>query len=196
MRASDNVQKRNNRGFTLIEMMVAMFMFAILIAAVSQIFTSAFSGYRDAKAVQRDLETAQFSINTIAKELRTSTVVSASGSQSSVKFYDYSQATCFQYRISGGNLQVARSGTPADVSECDSFNLSSFTAIAHGIVSGGFFVTPSEPVSGTPPAGGRVGTVTVSLEIGESAVHRARIQTSVSLRDYSYVGLLDTDPAP
>ncbi|MFZ2300028.1 MAG: prepilin-type N-terminal cleavage/methylation domain-containing protein [Candidatus Moraniibacteriota bacterium] len=190
----DTIHRKHGSGFTLIEMMIAMFLFVILIVAVSQIFSAAFSGYRDAKAAQRDLETAQFAINTIAKELRTSTVVSSSGSQSTVKFYDYSQSTCFQYRVSGGNLQVASSGAPSDASACDSSNLSSFTTIASGILSGRFFVTLSEPASGTPPTGGTVGKVTISLEIGEGSAHQARIQTSASLRDYGYVGLLNLNP--
>lgn len=187
----------SRRGFTLIELLVSMFMFVILMAAISQIFTAAFAGYRNTKSVQQDLEAAQFAVNTIAKELRTSTVESASGSQSSVLFYDYSQKTCFRYSVSGANLRVER-GSSSDENRC-SVGLSGPAIIASGIIGGKFFVTPSERLSGTPPTG-TVGKVTISLEIGEGVAqglaHRARIQTSVSLRDYSYVGLLDTDPAP
>ncbi len=180
---SPNIFKKHS-GFTLTEVLVSLFLFVILIAAIAQIFTSAFTGYRYTKTVQRDLEAAQFAMNTIAKELRTGSIVSSSGSRSSVQFYDHSQGVCFEYRVSGGNLEVARSNATG-VNDCSSLNLSSFTTVAGGIVSGGFFVTPSDGTSSPK----RVGRITISLEIGEGDTHRARVQTSASLRDYGNSGL-------
>ncbi len=179
-----NFFKKYNRGFTLVEVLVSLFLFVILMAAIAQIFTSAFTGYRSTKTIQRDLEVAQFAMNTIAKELRTSSIVSSSGNQSSVQFYDHSQGECFRYRVPGNTLQVA-SSSATSASDCSSLNPSSFTTIVTGIVSGGFFVTPSDGASSPK----RVGKITISLEIGEGETHRARIQSSASLRDYGNAGL-------
>lgn len=202
-----NKNLKRHGGFTLIELLVAMFMFVILMAAISQIFTTAFSRYEDASAVQWNLERAQLIMNTLSKELRTSTVATAAGAHQSIQFYDYSQSACLRYRLNNDVLQVARNpDTGSDaVKNCQDNAISNFTDLVNG-VNGSFEVVPSDPQSGTPPAGGTVGKVTIALEVRRGALiavegdsnpaHRVHIQTSVSLRDYSYVGLLDTDPAP
>lgn len=196
---SHKPQATSRKGFTLIELLVAMFMFVILMAAISQIFTTAFSRYEDASAVQWNLERAQLIMNTISKELRTSTVATAAGSSSSIQFYDYSQSACLRYRLNNTVLQVARKDGATDENDCSG----TFTDLVDG-VSGSFEVVPSETQSGTPPSGGTVGKVTIALEVRRGTLiaiegdanqaHRARIQTTVSLRDYGNVGLLN--PAP
>ncbi len=168
------------QGFTLIETVVSMFIFVLVIAAVAQIFTQSFSGYRYEKTVQNDLESAQFTINTMAKELRTSSIVSFSAS--SVRFIDYSQSMCFDYEITGTTLTVASRSGATTVSDCGSYGPP--TVVARGIAGGVFNVTKSQ--SSSPQ---RVGRVTVSLQIGTGATHQANIQTSVSLRDYGNAGL-------
>jgi prepilin-type N-terminal cleavage/methylation domain-containing protein len=177
--------RKKLQGFTLIEVLVSLFVFVIILTATSQIFSQAFFGYRSTKSVQRDVENAQYSLNTMAKELRTSSIVNpASGpvSSQSVKFYDHSQGICFQYRISSSMLQVARVAV-ASATDCAAAGLGSFTTISTGVISGRFIVTPSSiaPV--------QVGKITVSLEISEGPTHTARIQTSASLRDYGHIGL-------
>lgn len=174
------------RGFTLIEVLVSMFIFSIMMVTVSQVFASSFSGYRSTRAIQRDIDNAQYSLNVLAKELRTSSVVNpASGTlvnSSFVQFYDHSQGKCFRYRINQGNLQVA-SADVADVAACGSASLSNFSNITTGVINGSFRVTPSTSV----PA--HVGKVTMSLDISEGSSHHARIQTTVSLRDFGMSGL-------
>jgi prepilin-type N-terminal cleavage/methylation domain-containing protein len=180
------LRKTSFRGFTLIEVIVSLFIFSIMMVVVSQVFASAFSGYRSTRAIQRDIDNAQYSLNIIAKELRTSSVVNpASGNlvnSSFVQFFDHSQSKCFRYRISGGNLQVA-SANVADVAACSGATLSTFTNITTGVINGSFRVTPST----SAPA--HVGKVTVSLDISEGSTHHARIQTTVSLRDFGMSGL-------
>lgn len=178
--------QKNIRGFTLLEVLVSLFIFSIVMMATAQIFGTAYSGYRMTRLVQRDIENAQFAMNVLAKTLRTSTVVSASGSRQLVKFFDYSQGTegrCFLYQISADALQVA-SGDSTGVNHCNGMTLNTFTTVTTGTVTGSFQVTPSDPAT-------RVGKVTISLVISEmTSVHSARLQTSVSLRDFGYVELL------
>ncbi len=173
------------KGFTLMEVLVSMFIFSLMMASVAQIFVTAFSGYRSTRAVQRDIDNAQYALNIMAKELRTSTIVNpAAGAlvaRTDIQFYDYSQSKCFRYRIAGGNLQVASAADP-DIAACTARVLDP-TTISTGVVTGTFRVTPSD----SSPA--HVGKVTVSLDISEGSAHHARIQTSVSLRDFGNIGL-------
>ncbi len=177
--------RTTQKGFTLTEMLVSLFVFGLAMTGVAQIFSSSFSSYRVNRAVQYDVETAQHTLNIMAKELRTSSVVSASGSQQFVQFYDHSQGKCFRYRISGAALQVA-SATSTGVSNCNGMSLTSFTTISTGTVTGSFQVTPSTAVGGPPT---KVGKVTIFLQIAEDTTHQARIQTTVSLRDFGNIGL-------
>lgn len=179
--------KKSYRGLTLIEVIVSLFIFSLMMVAVSQIFAKAFSGYRNTRATQRDVENAQYALNLLSKELRTSTVVAPlSGpfprSSQTIKFYDHSQGRCFYYQINSNALQVASASStgPAD---CTTRNVGTPVTISTGTVSGSFRVTPSQ-------GGGskRAGKVTISLDISEDATHRAQIQTTASLRDFGNIG--------
>lgn len=185
------------KGFTLIEVVVALFVFTLLMSSVAGIFSGTFSGYMAARSSQRDTENAQYAINAMAKELRTSSIASpaAAGTVSMVRFYDYSQDICFSYRIQNGNLEVA-SVAPSDPTllptAADKLNfcvsppggMGAYTTVTTGVVSGSFVVTPS---STAIPAS--VGKVTIALRIAEGTKHEARLQTTASLRDYGLTGL-------
>lgn len=181
-------------GFTLIEVVVALFMFSLLMSSVSGIFANTFLGYKAARASQRNTENAQYAMNAMAKELRTSSI--ASSTAAAVKFYDYSQNICFSYRIRNINpsesyLEVASaSPTPipdtaaAKLSWCNLASLGSYTIVTTGVVTGNFSVIPSSAVAPVS-----VGKVTISLQIAEGTKYAARLQTTASLRDYSYTGI-------
>lgn len=182
-----NFLRKTCRGLTLIEVLIALFLFALMMAAVSGVFAKAFSGYRNTRATQRDVENAQYDMNLITKELRTSTVVAPTGvlqSVTYVKFYDHSQGRCFYYRISASTLQVA-SATATSVSNCRTMNLTTFSTISTGSVSGSFVVTSSQG-----GATKRIGKVTIALRISEDATHYANMQTTASLRDFGETGLV------
>lgn len=176
------------KGFTLIEVTVALFVFLTIMTALSETFVSSFSGYKNARAVQRDTENAQFAMNLMAKELRTSTVVSSTVSK--VRFYDYSQSTCFEYEIASDELTVAKKAVAAPTdplnpsADCLSGGFSAPSPIVEaGTLTGQFVVTPSAKAPKS------VGKITVSLQISEGPNHKANIQTTSSLRDYGYIGL-------
>ena len=190
--------KKRLRGFTLVEIMMSLFIFLMIMTAASNIFVEAFQGYRNTRAVQRDLENAQFLLTSLAKELRTSSIVSPGtiGDVQSVKFYDHSQKLCTEYRLNSGSGEVQKASVaiatpipptrPTDI--CAATPLGSFLTVSTGTVSGHFVVTPSrgEPESPTPK---RLGQVTITLQVNEGATHFARIQSTVSLRDYGHIGL-------
>lgn len=180
---------------------MSLFVFLIIMLSLSNTFTQSFSGYRNARVVQKDVENAQFALNLMAKELRTSTIVSFT--VSSVKFYDYSQKKCFKYEIVGKELKVAQTGTvnPADYlddpddpssfnpfSACALVDFSSSKALVKiendsGDLTGTFQVVPSDKNSNPK----KIGKITASLQISEGPKHTANVQTTSSLRDFGYV---------
>jgi len=178
------------KGFTLLEVLVSLAIFTVMMVAVSQTFAGAFSGYRNTRALQRDLENAQYFMNILAKELRTSSVVSPlTGpfpvSSQFVQFYDHSQGKCFHYKIEQNALRMDEADA-AGVAACGTMTLSAFETVSTGIVAGAFYVTPSTVAPDTPM---RVGKVTISLDVSEGNVHHAYVQTTVSLRDFGNIGL-------
>ena len=180
---------RSRQGFTLIEAMISVFIFVILMLAITSIFTNAFAGYRNTRAIQRDLENAQYALNAMAKELRTSTVAYPVGTTTEldeVLFYDRSQDMCIKYRVRDGFLGIAKQFNPTgDPDECTAtYHPGNPVPLTTGNVVGKFLITSSDF---GPPA--RMGKVTISLEISEGPEHTARIQTTTSLRDYGIAGL-------
>ncbi len=179
-----NSNKRKiQKGFSLVEVMVSLFVFSLVMIAASQIFTRAFAGHRYARNLQKDIENAQYLSGILSKELRTSTIVDPNGFTQNtqlVQFYEHSQGLCIQYRISGNALQVAKQSSTGP-SACNGASLSGFTTVSSGTITGGFDVTPS---SASPRT---VGRVTLALRIQEGT-HSASIQSTVSLRDYGVDG--------
>lgn len=185
------------RGFSFLEIMISILIFSLMMTTISITFASLFKGYRNSKAIQMNLENAQFIMNTMAKSLRTSSVISST--VSSIKFYNYSDSNCFSYKFENNSLQVA-SASISSVSyptveerkaRCSSVSLT-YSNILTKVNDVNFSVIQSS--EGTPNV---MGKVTVSIDVCANSgsgcsglVHdRARIQSSVSLRDYSSVGL-------
>lgn len=185
------------KGFTLIEAVVALFVFLIIMLSLSDTFTQSFTGYRNARAVQKDVENAQFALNLLAKELRTSTIISSSSSQD-VEFYDHSQGMCFKYEIGSKELTVTKKAGAYIPDSDNQFNPSTICNVSfpgptslvqiendNGNLTGNFVVIPST----TSPTKS-LGKVTTSLQISEGPKHKANVQTTSSLRDYGYIGLI------
>lgn len=188
-------KKGKMSGFTLIEMIIAIGVFSIMSVAIAGAFTSGFSSYGDTRELQRNVETAQYALNTLEKLLRTSTVVSAAGTNvQAITFYDYSSSRCFRYSVlSSGTSSslVARwfqTPDPFGANPCvtASASFSALAPVTSGYVTGGFTIVPSDKLS-TPKKMGRV-TVNLSVKADSGATIASRIQATSSLRDYSYVG--------
>ncbi len=193
---------RSQHGFSLIELVLAMAAFTIIIMGTMRVVAIGSKSYRGVKTVQSNLETAQFAINTMGKELRTSSVVSSSGS--AVVFFDYSQNRCIQYSFSGPlppsatpNIALVRRArsitvTPTmlpDTARNDCATNGVVTApetLLTGLTNYALVVGPSRKISN--PLGPFVGYMTVSLTVGTGGL-AATVQTTVSLRDFQYVGI-------
>lgn len=184
---------KRKKGFTLIEMLIAIAVFAVMATVLAGAFASGFGTYRHARELQRDIESAQFMMNGMAKYLRTSTVVSPSSptaDAAEIRFYDHSSGRCFEYEIDEGHFRARWKSVALDpgddvMVECGTSGMSAWSDLTSGYVTGQFRVIPSDP----DPADKRIGRVTVLLDVAaeEDARLHATLQTSVSLRDYGYV---------
>ena len=195
---------KNKKGFTFVELIIAIFIFSLMMISVTRIFSSSISGYQKARAVQKNLEDAQFVMNQIAKILRTSSVARNPDVKSIVVF-DYSQGKCFKYMFDDINKKIKFGKTDAPPINPPSPARESFekdpiiwcggniptilAPMAALDVTGKFNATKSKPGTGED---GVLGKVTISMEICSNAgctADKADIQTSVSLRDYYKAGI-------
>jgi len=184
------------KGFTLIEMMIAIFIFSLMMIAVTEIFSSSFGGYGNARNIQKDLEDAQFVMGQIAKTLRTSSIVNIGGS-SEITVYDYSQNKCVAYQFVSGEIRTdatADDSVPSTSDPVDwcfanfSPDFSAYNKMAAFFVDGRFNSIKSDNTPGSEI----LGKVTISMKIcsnSSCSKDEAVIQTSVSLRDYTKAGI-------
>lgn len=185
---------QRTHGYTLVEIVTALAVFTVIMLAMSQIMGRGILSYKETKKTQAHLETAQFALGLIAKELRTSSVVDSTiaGSASTIKFYDYSQSRCIEYVLDESVGQITRRATSI-VSDDPNQNRSDCLAhtfagasqvVFSGLLDQAVSITPSAAASPDP----LVGKITFALTVG-TASNASTLQTSISLRDYNYTGL-------
>lgn len=181
-------QRKNISGFSLVEVLVAMGVFSIVMAVVSVTFSGGFAAYKNTARSQRYLENAQYIMNDLAKQLRTSSVVNPLGNPAvntnpvSIKFFDHSQSKCLIYRQHVGPDYIEKAiGTAATAALCDTApNFGAFTRVTTGEVTMHLRIQDSVLAS-------RAGLVVISFWVGGGAgspVDPILLQSAVSLRDY------------
>lgn len=179
------MQNKNKKGFTLIEVLVAMFIFTLIMLAVIISFSNLFRSYRDSKDIQEDLDNAQYAMNLVMKSLRTSSIMEDgdSGSGDSILIYDYSQKKCISYSFyeKDGDTYLGISSADSEEASCSSMSFDSITPMTTGDVTGNFWWVESSE-------GEAVGNATLLMHVSSSA-GGVDIQSSVSLRDYVVSGI-------
>jgi len=179
----------DRQGFTLIEVVVAMFIFVLMMSASSVVFARAFKTYGDARNMQENMENAQYAMNIMAKTFRTSSVADSSGT-SNITVFDYSQNStgdgkCIMYEFIGGSLQRAEN-SETTLNDCVNNPPSSGSgdAVTSGVVSGNFNSSKSDDTVGSEV----VGKITISMTITKGS-NTVNMQTTTSLRDYVESGI-------
>jgi len=171
------------RGFSLLEVIIAMFIFIIVATTVSAVFGKIILAYRSTHTTQKNLENVQYAMNQMAKILRGGAIMSG-WTASNIRVYDYAQKKCIEYAFAGSSLTYADLSYPAasldsdNITTCPLDTLSSAADMASGNISGNFYVVP--PVADT-----RAGKVTISMKVCSvvGCAGPAYIQTTVSLRN-------------
>lgn len=119
-----NRELRNNRGVTLLEMMVSVALFAITILMATQIFKTVLEGQRQAIASQDMQESIRYAFERMGKEIRTAVkdstgacnaapgkVYRVDASGEGVWFLNY-RNKCIHYYVTNKRLAIQRGVEP------------------------------------------------------------------------------------
>jgi prepilin-type N-terminal cleavage/methylation domain-containing protein len=164
------------RGFSLIEMLISMFIMVTIITAVTAVFAKSYLTRKSAREYQANLEEARTAIEAIAKNMRMSSeAVSADGE--TLTMLNNSQTKCVRYRFDGVDLKLYQSFYPynsGDDCAAGDYETNEGEVISRS-VEGGFVIIPTDR-TGSPKS---IGRGTVWIRMGTQT-----LQTSVSFRDY------------
>lgn len=183
-------------GFTLVEALVAIGISVVVMTMTATVFSGGIASFKRSTQTEKATENAQFIMNDMMKQLRTSTVVNPIGNPAantnpvSIRFFDHSQSQCFIYRqhIAPNYIErtVAVAGTT--FTDCENnvgFNGQPTNRVTIGDVSMALRIVSSDRTT-TPK---RAGLVTVVFTVAGGSGSPTVIQSSVALRDYNNIGL-------
>ncbi|HZZ99218.1 MAG TPA: prepilin-type N-terminal cleavage/methylation domain-containing protein, partial [Candidatus Paceibacterota bacterium] len=114
---SSNQQK----GFTLVEMLVASLIFSIIVLAVSEIFVTVLTNQRRAFAAQQIEESGQFAMELMAREIRVSDITDQDSTDCSATTLtiDHPVNGTVVYSLNSGVLQRTADGVTTDISSSE-----------------------------------------------------------------------------
>lgn len=180
------LSQRARKGFSFLEVIIVVFIFTIIMTAVTLYFSKMALVNQGTKRLQRNLEDTQFAFNLVGKTLRTAVIVIPTtplSNASVIRLYDYSQGACIEYSFSNDTIMMKSapgSGSGNEKTWCQGASLGTAAPIistADGAtVSGKFIVIPS-----TDAVAGRV-TIVADVSRGENL--SSSVQTTVSLRNF------------
>lgn len=186
-----SVKYSHSRGFSLLEVLIATFIFSIIMIAVTSYFVSVTSANQNSKRLQQNLEDVRFVMNRIAKVFRTSVLISSTTTE--VRVFDYSQKRCLRYRFEGNSI-VEYSSVSLPTGQLDekgwcagmlSFSSNTLMSVSTGVsLSGRFVAVPSD--DGATGGSKLAGRVTMNATVTRQN-NASTIQTTVSLRNYKEV---------
>ncbi len=178
----------NRKGFSLVELLVAIFIFSLMITVLTAAFSKVIIARKKTKDVQKSLEAARTAVQIMAKDMRNSTDLKPNGNTATITMFSNFQEKCLGYRFYDGRLQsssdVGNSGSETEPN-CASSG-SNWKDMIPSDVSGSFIVIRSEE--------GTVGKVTINMAVGKSGSQQY-MQTTVSFRDYENSLPVPTTPA-
>jgi prepilin-type N-terminal cleavage/methylation domain-containing protein len=173
-------------GFSLIEALVAIFVFSIVAVMLAVLFSGFLKNYNASKKTQRSAENTQYVINLMAKTIRGSILLPgpAFGDASQITMFDTSRSMCVIYKYETGVLKMSTAGdngiTIADVTKCNT-TAAPMLAIFSELTK--FGEVSKVSFTGIPSTDGPprfFGKVLISANIAGS--NSSTIQTTVSLR--------------
>lgn len=179
--------KNRHAGFSLIEILIAIAVFALIMTTVIMIFTNVASSRKKARVMQISVEDAGSLMDLMTKSLRMSSVISINGANNTLIAHDYSREKCMRYDASvSNNFVIAIADWNDTTKTCGSF---SQYKTSENVNSATFAVIPSVA---SPK---KVGRITIAMKVCYNGNcsglngYSETIQTTVSLRDYNEVGI-------
>lgn len=173
-----NKLNKKYQGFSLLEVMISMFIFVLTIVTAVSIFSSVNSSREKNRDIQRNIEDARTALELMAKNMRMSIELKNNGDQE-IYMFNASQGICVDYKFDGGKLKI---GQANQVTEGDYIctpghaSYGNYQDIIGNDVSGKFII---DSTLTSPPT---IGKATIVLK-----VDGVDLQTSVSFRDYDNI---------
>lgn len=179
-------KKKNSKGFSLIELMVAIFIAAVIFTGIVAVFVSSTSSYQKSKAMKRIFENTQYALSLIVKDIRMGKIESGDGTLKSQLAITRNRGGKVCYKVASDYLAVDDSagdctGAMKNLVDLNGTNMTFRTATS------GFYSRPTDMAS----AAKMRGWAEINLEIipgagKEMEAEPVRIQTAVSSRDYGW----------
>ena len=112
---------KDHRGFTIIEVIVATFVFSIMVLSVAAIFSKAIQLERSARSAQKVEENALFTLEFMAKEIRVSKITSPDSPSGGAATLSITHPVNggVTYALNQGNLERTVAGQPSVMSSSD-----------------------------------------------------------------------------
>jgi prepilin-type N-terminal cleavage/methylation domain-containing protein len=184
------VKKRiNQAGMTLIEILVAMMIFAFVLGGIVLFGVRAIESSTKSQAMQNTLENARFAIESISKKARTSSGINGGGQE--VFFIDNAQedvSYCYQFTTNGSGVDVLQVGEgTADFSSCsDITTFNELLGESKTDITGSFEVVETDNSVDPKTRGQLKISIKITYEggLGVQSNSERVIQSTVSLRDY------------
>ncbi|HRY82360.1 MAG TPA: prepilin-type N-terminal cleavage/methylation domain-containing protein [Candidatus Moranbacteria bacterium] len=172
------LNNKKHKGFSLLEMLISIFIFSLIIITSVSIFAASASARQKSRKIQKNMEDARTALDLMAKNMRMSTELNTSnGTDEDTTIYmNNSSQGCISYKFESNKLQIGYTGGSSDCS--NALLYPSYNDIMESDVSGKFYVKTTLITEGSK----RVGRATISL-----TVDGINLETSVSFRDYNEI---------
>ncbi|KKP97456.1 MAG: hypothetical protein US25_C0002G0001 [Candidatus Moranbacteria bacterium GW2011_GWE1_36_7] len=171
--------KLKKKGFSLVEVLVAVSIFAFTSVLIAGVFSGFLKNSIEAKKNQKNMESARYALDLMAKTLRTS--VASSIADEEIHVFDNTQKRCVIYKYDNANKKML-TGTSggaslANVSACTPTVWSGITL--SDLTSSGTIASAN--FSGTAISLGRI-TMSLGIPSANPNTYSSTVQTTVSLR--------------
>lgn len=150
IKKKNSLKKSSKKGFTLIEILVATFVFVLIMTASSGIFLSMITAIRKSRDLQHNVEGAQLALNEIPKTLRTSVIKAYS--DDTITIFDNSRTVegCITYQFDPVSFAIKRGATNQSASDCDGITVPTLYSMVDVFVDDMKFKVFDGGVGGVP----------------------------------------------
>jgi len=179
------MKKINNKGFTIIELVISSAIMAIIFGGVTLFGIQVLQSYQRNQALKNTMENASFAIEALNKTIRTSHTVDGGGSEVFIIDNNSSNSYCYSF----GSDKLRRKTGADSATSCSDIG----GAFSDIVGSGEILVSGSFAIKQTDRSAGERGFVRTNIRISHETDaidnfddDEIIIQSSVSLRDYGY----------
>lgn len=181
------ISVKNKKGFSLLEMLIAMFISTLIIITVVAAFASAFRARENAGNIQRNVEDAKTALEYMAKVIRMSSnlkPVAAGTSTTAIYMYNKSLNKCISFSFSSASDDISEiSCIPLSADDpCTLGDASNFVADCNGAQTSTKITDNDLNDASFYVQGSAIKRVTIRMQMLQDL--NAGLQTTVSLRDY------------